>query len=263
MLTAAADLRRDWTRRRRARSRRASRPRRRVAAARRNCSLNRGIVDPEEARAFLDPPRPRRPGLGRAGRTRRRRSSRSSGPLDAGQKIVVYGDYDVDGLSGSTILQRALLALGATGRGLHPAPRPRRLRPEHRRRCASLAEQSAGLVITVDCGVTAAPEVAAANAIGLDVVVTDHHDVPADAAGGRRGRQSAPSRLPVPVQAARRRGRRAEGRPGAASERRLDPARPRHARAGAACSWRRWAPSRTSCRWSARTAPSCGTACVR
>ena len=42
----------------------------------------------------------------------------------------------------------------------------------------ALAEQYASLVVTVDCGVSAAAEVAAANAIGLDVIVTDHHDVP-------------------------------------------------------------------------------------
>ena len=92
---------------------------------------------------------------------------------------MVYGDYDVDGLSGSTILQRALLALGARAEVFIP----------HRDRdgyglntdvLRALAEQEAGLVITVDCEVTAAAEVAAANAIGLDIVVTDHHDVPAE-----------------------------------------------------------------------------------
>jgi single-stranded-DNA-specific exonuclease len=99
--------------------------------------------------------------------------------VDAGEKIVVYGDYDVDGLSGSTILQRALLALGAQVDVFIP----------HRDRDGyglntevlhELSARQAGLVITVDCGVTATAEVAAANAIGLDIVVTDHHDVPPD-----------------------------------------------------------------------------------
>ena len=100
--------------------------------------------------------------------------------LDAGELIVVYGDYDVDGLSGSTILQRALQALGARVQVFIP----------HRDRdgyglnadtLRTLADQSVGLVITVDCGVTAAAEVAAANAAGLDVVVTDHHSLSGEA----------------------------------------------------------------------------------
>lgn len=140
--------------------------------------LNRGLTTPESAQAVVDPPRPLAPALAdMAGLDAA--VHRIERALDAGQKIVVYGDYDVDGLSGSTILQRALLALGATVEVFIP----------HRDRdgyglntdiLRVLAEQAAGLVITVDCGVTAAAEVAAANAVGLDIVVTDHHDVPAE-----------------------------------------------------------------------------------
>ena len=74
--------------------------------------VNRGLLTSEDAAPFLDPPRPVAPALdGLAGLPEAvRRIERA---LDAGEKIVVYGDYDVDGLSGSTILQRALLAIGA------------------------------------------------------------------------------------------------------------------------------------------------------
>ena len=140
--------------------------------------MNRGLTCPAAARHYLEVSRPTAPALADlAGLDDAvRRIERA---VDAGQKIVVYGDYDVDGLSGSTILQRTLLALGASAEVFIP----------HRDRDGYglntdvlhvLAEQQAGLVITVDCGVTAAAEVAAANAIGLDVVVTDHHDVPAE-----------------------------------------------------------------------------------
>jgi single-stranded-DNA-specific exonuclease len=170
-------IRRDWTRRRRASpfDLRAIWPDSPLLA---QLLLNRGIGDPETAREFLEPARPAPPVLGdMAGLDRA--IHRIERALDAGQKIVVYGDYDVDGLSGSTILQRALLAAGAQvgvfiphrdrdGYGLNTAV------------LQALAAQQAGLVITVDCGVTAAAEVAAANAIGLDIVVTDPHDVPAE-----------------------------------------------------------------------------------
>ena len=137
--------------------------------------LNRGVARPDALHEFLDLPRPTAPVLdGMAGLDAA--IQRIERAIDAGQKIVVYGDYDVDGLSGSTILQRTLLALGGKVQVFIP----------HRDRdgyglnsdvLRALADQAAGLVITVDCGVTAAPEVAAANAAGLDVVVTDHHSL--------------------------------------------------------------------------------------
>jgi single-stranded-DNA-specific exonuclease len=175
-VTVASTLARPWTRRRRASPDE-------LAALRLDSPLlaqlllNRGLSTPEAAGPFLDPPRPAPPepeelaGLPKA----LRRIERA---LDAGEKIVVYGDYDVDGLSGSTVLQRALLALGGRVEVFIP----------HRDRDGyglnsdvlhALAVREAGLVITVDCGVTATAEVEAANAIGLDIVVTDHHDVPA------------------------------------------------------------------------------------
>src|SRR4051794_12140340 len=98
--------------------------------------------------------------------------------LDGRELIVIYGDYDVDGLSGATLLQRALTALGANVQVFIP----------HRDRDGyglgvdalnRLAERGTRLVVTVDCGVSAADEVAAANGLGLDVVVTDHHEAPA------------------------------------------------------------------------------------
>lgn len=137
--------------------------------------LHRGLTDPDEVQAYLDPPRPAAPGLDDMAGLRAA-VGRIERALDAGELIVIYGDYDVDGLSGSTILQRALVALGGKVQVFIP----------HRDRdgyglnseiLRALAEQSAGLVITVDCGVTAAAEVAAANAAGLDVVVTDHHSL--------------------------------------------------------------------------------------
>jgi single-stranded-DNA-specific exonuclease len=174
-VTTASGLRREWPRRRRADP---------AALAALGVDspllaqllLNRGITSPAAAAPFLDPPRPAPPepdamaGLPAAIR-------RIERALDAGEKIVVYGDYDVDGLSGSTVLQRALLALG----GQVEVFIPHRDRDGYGLNSAvlrDLAARGASLVVTVDCGVTATAEIEAANAIGLDVVVTDHHDVP-------------------------------------------------------------------------------------
>jgi single-stranded-DNA-specific exonuclease len=140
--------------------------------------LNRGITDPDEAAAYLDPPRPAPPTLDalaglHAAVVRIERA------LDNREPIVIYGDYDVDGLSGATLLQRALTALGGRVEVFIP----------HRDRdgyglaegaLTRLANRGTRVVITVDCGVSAAAEVAIANGLGLDVVVTDHHEAPAE-----------------------------------------------------------------------------------
>src|SRR3954453_5994045 len=96
-----------------------------------------------------------------------------------GTRITVHGDYDVDGVSSTSILIRALRSLGAEcdwflpsrtedGYGLAMATVER------------LAERGTKLLLTADCAITAVDEVAAARAAGMDVVGTDHHNVRAD-----------------------------------------------------------------------------------
>ncbi|HSK69792.1 MAG TPA: single-stranded-DNA-specific exonuclease RecJ, partial [Candidatus Limnocylindria bacterium] len=91
-------------------------------------------------------------------------------------RIAVYGDYDADGVCASAILLTALRGMGADafsyipdrvteGYGLHA---------EAIRHLAG----TAGLVVTVDCGVTAREEAALARELGLSLVITDHHTVP-------------------------------------------------------------------------------------
>ena len=94
--------------------------------------------------------------------------------VERGSRIVVYGDYDVDGVSSTAMLVRALRALGAS-----PGWRlPSRFDDGYGLSAAAvdqLAAEKTELLITVDCGVTAAEPVAQAQAAGIEVVVTDHH----------------------------------------------------------------------------------------
>src|SRR3954452_7412035 len=96
------------------------------------------------------------------------------GHIERGSRIVVHGDYDVDGVCATAVMVSALRRLGASpswylpsrfddGYGLAAATVER------------LAHQGTGLIVTVDCGVTAVAEVESAVAAGVDVVVTDHH----------------------------------------------------------------------------------------
>ena len=136
--------------------------------------VRRGLSEPETARAFLaaDEAHPLSawPGLDVT-------ATRILGHI--GSRITVHGDYDVDGICSTAILVRALRTLGADvdwylpsriddGYGLARATVER------------LAARGTRLLITVDCAVTAVDEVAAAKALGMDVVVTDHHSPRAD-----------------------------------------------------------------------------------
>lgn len=90
------------------------------------------------------------------------------------RKIMVHGDYDVDGQASTALLTRALRVAGAD---VVPFV-PHRLRDGYDFGPAGLAAaQAAGvsLIVTCDCGITAVETVAAAAAVGIDVIVTDHH----------------------------------------------------------------------------------------
>jgi len=97
--------------------------------------------------------------------------------LERGERIVVHGDYDADGVTSAALLLRVLRRLGGQAEGFLP----RRiedgygLSPDTARRCTE--ELRAGLIVTVDCGSGAADAVRAAAAAGVDVVVTDHHEL--------------------------------------------------------------------------------------
>lgn len=92
----------------------------------------------------------------------------------AGGRILVHGDYDVDGQCATALLTRALRAAGADVAGFVP----HRLRDGYDFGPAGLAAArrlGASLVVTCDCGITAVETVRAARAAGIGVVVTDHH----------------------------------------------------------------------------------------
>jgi single-stranded-DNA-specific exonuclease len=99
--------------------------------------------------------------------------------VEAGDRITVHGDYDVDGVCSTAILITVLRRLGADADWFLPS----RAEDGYGLSIATvqrLAERGTKLLITADCAITAVEEVAAARAAGLDVVVTDHHSPRAD-----------------------------------------------------------------------------------
>ena len=90
------------------------------------------------------------------------------------RRICVHGDYDVDGIAATTLAVLLLRELGAEV-AWHLPSRFDEGYGVSRATLARLADEGCGLVLTVDCGITAVAEVAEASERGLDVVVTDHH----------------------------------------------------------------------------------------
>ena len=135
--------------------------------------VGRGVTDPAAVKAFLagtltdlrDPET--LPGVPEA-------ADRILAAVRAGRRIVIYGDYDADGMTATAILIGCLEALDA-------APRwyvPNRFEEGYGLNADALeklAAEGANLVITVDCGIASVAEAARARALGLELIVTDHH----------------------------------------------------------------------------------------
>ncbi len=95
--------------------------------------------------------------------------------IDEGENIVVYGDYDADGVTATALLVEYFLALG--GHVTHYIPD--RFREGYGLNLEALERikaNGADLIVTVDCGIRALEEVQYANELGLDVIITDHHE---------------------------------------------------------------------------------------
>ncbi len=138
--------------------------------------VRRGLGEPGRARAFLAAEDEHSPaafaGIGEAVESIIRFVRR-------GERITIHGDYDVDGVCSTAVLVRALRAMGADvdwylpdrlsdGYGLNESTVRR------------LAARGTRLLVTVDCAITAVEQVALATALGLEVIVTDHHSPRAD-----------------------------------------------------------------------------------
>lgn len=134
-----------------------------------------GIASVGEARSFLAPDLERDwrnpyeiPAMKEA-------ADRLESAIREGRRILVFGDFDLDGISATTVLTRGLRALGADAVPLIP----KRFEEGYGLTAASIARAKThdpSLIVTVDCGISCKEEVASIVADGIDVVITDHHE---------------------------------------------------------------------------------------
>src|SRR5947208_10313777 len=134
--------------------------------------VRRGYGDPEAARAFLAGEQPLHDPLALGDMAAACEAIRAA--IAAGKTICVHGDYDADGICATALAVLTLRELGADV-SWHLPSRFDEGYGVRGETLARLADDGCGLVVTVDCGITAAAEVAEARARGLDVIVTDHH----------------------------------------------------------------------------------------
>ncbi|AIG65704.1 Single-stranded-DNA-specific exonuclease RecJ [Weissella ceti] len=138
--------------------------------------VQRGMTTPEEVMAFLQPTLEQLHdpaemfGMDVA-------VDRIWQAIDAGEKIVVYGDYDVDGMTSTAIMTWALELMGADVSYFVPSRFTEGYGP-NLAKYQELAAAGMQLLVTVDNGVSGAREVAWLQEHGVDVIVTDHHELP-------------------------------------------------------------------------------------
>jgi single-stranded-DNA-specific exonuclease len=137
--------------------------------------LNRGITDPEAAQRFLQAPlsglHPPEslPGAAQA-------AELLIEAVQRGEHICVYGDYDADGITGTAILWQCLRLLGASAVDYYV---PNRLEEGYGLNVEALRQiraTGASVVVTVDCGVSSIEEAEEARRLGLQLIITDHHE---------------------------------------------------------------------------------------
>ncbi|MGP4041743.1 single-stranded-DNA-specific exonuclease RecJ [Gracilibacillus sp. D59] len=137
--------------------------------------LQRGIDTAEKTKNFLNPSLDQlhnTSGFSQIDKA----ANRVKQAIEVGESILVYGDYDADGVTSTTVMVEALREIGAMCDYYIPnrftegyGPNEEAFREAHR--------QGFQLIITVDNGIAGIDEVAVANELGLDVIITDHHEV--------------------------------------------------------------------------------------
>ncbi len=137
--------------------------------------VNRGIITKEEIQVFLEPTRNdfHNPFLMPDMKAAVDRMEQS---INQNEKIIIYGDYDVDGVTSITVLKKFLMDRGMTNVGYYI---PRRLDEGYglnKESVKKIAEEGYTLIVTVDCGITGMEEIKYAYELGMEVIVTDHHE---------------------------------------------------------------------------------------
>ena len=140
---------------------------------------NRGIEDPLAQVKFLNPDYERDSYDPFLILNMERAVDRIFQAIRGSERIVIYGDYDCDGIPGSVILHDLFEKIGVQKFSNYIPHRHHEGYGLNKEAIAKFAKEKVDLIITVDCGISDAQEVEMAQSLGIDVIVTDHHLPPA------------------------------------------------------------------------------------
>ena len=148
--------------------------------------VSRGIVDDEEIKVFLKPTRNDfhdpylMPDMEKA-------VDRIVNAIESQEKVIIYGDYDVDGITSITVLKKFLKNSCGLDVGYYIPNRLNEGYGLNNGAIDKIKKDGYSLIITVDCGISCFEEVEYAKSIGMDVIVTDHHEPLYEEENGKRG----------------------------------------------------------------------------
>lgn len=137
--------------------------------------VNRGIIDDEKIKVFLNPTRNNfhdpfhMPDMNKA-------VDRITRAIQTQEKVIIYGDYDVDGITSITVLKKFLKESCGLDVGYYIPNRLNEGYGLNKKAIDKIKEQGYSLIITVDCGISAIDEIQYANELGLETIITDHHE---------------------------------------------------------------------------------------
>ncbi|MBD2577528.1 single-stranded-DNA-specific exonuclease RecJ [Oscillatoria sp. FACHB-1406] len=139
--------------------------------------VNRGINTPELAQVFIEPESEILPDPAEEFADLTKSVELLKDAIAQGEKIAICGDYDVDGMTSTALLLRALRHLGADVDYAIPS----RMKDGYginKRMVKELAKEGVGLILTVDNGIRAVEPIQLAVELGITVIITDHHELP-------------------------------------------------------------------------------------
>ena len=148
-----------------------------ISAFVRSLLARRGIESDEHIALFLDPDYERDTHDPFLLAGMKRAVSRLLSAITQGERIAVYADFDCDGIPGAVVLSDFFRKIGYKNFEVYLPHRDREGYGFHKEAIAQLASNNVSLIITVDVGTTAIDAVQFANERGVDVIVTDHHEV--------------------------------------------------------------------------------------
>lgn len=136
--------------------------------------VNRNIIEEDKIRLFLEPTRNDfyNPYLMK---DMEKAIERIIKAIEEKEKVIIYGDYDVDGITSVTVLKSFFKDIGVDA-GFYIPNRLNEGYGLNKEAIKKIVDEKYDLMITVDCGISGIEEINYANSLGLDVIVTDHHE---------------------------------------------------------------------------------------